>query len=484
MKTKTKIYLKRIPFPLLLLVLIMLTEHGANAAIFIDDTVKSIKDTSVVKVKKDTTMTTLPPVKKRFWRASGELMLAQIIPWSYNYFIRDADFAHISFKSIGHNLKPSSWEWDDNNFTTNQIGHPYQGSLYYSAFRSNGYSFWQAAPAAFAGSFMWEVAGETHNPAPNDFINTSLGGIALGEMSYRVANRIINERQHGFKRQMSEVFGFLINPMNGFNRIIDGKWGRVSTAPETDLDTANLVAEIDLGARQISEKNQDLFERGRIGWYARARVLYGDPYRESKTPFNNFDVTVELGKDDTARLNTVRVNGLLSSWEIKSNMKVEHLLSLTMNYDFYHNQAFEYGAQSVNLTVYSEYDTNEKLKFFTRAGAGVVILAAVPDAYLYYGEGRNYDYGSGVSIIANGGVSINNRWTGRLAYQGGWFETLNGSHSSYFLHAFAGEARYRIFNRVSAGAEGGAFILHGYYRDYDDINKKYPFIRLSIGVRI
>src|SRR5204862_1679458 len=36
-------------------------------------------------------------IKKRFWRAAGELMLAQVIPWAYNYYVRDAEFAHISW---------------------------------------------------------------------------------------------------------------------------------------------------------------------------------------------------------------------------------------------------------------------------------------------------------------------------------------------------------------------------------------------------
>src|SRR3954462_14518223 len=63
--------------------------------------------------------------KKRFWRGSWELMLVQVIPWSFNYFVRDAEFAKITWESIAHNLKLSSWEWDDNNFKTNQFAHPY-----------------------------------------------------------------------------------------------------------------------------------------------------------------------------------------------------------------------------------------------------------------------------------------------------------------------------------------------------------------------
>jgi hypothetical protein len=183
--------------------------------------------------------------KKRFWRASGELLLVEIIPWSYNYFVRDAEFAKISWESIGHNLQFKNWEWDDNNFKTNQIAHPYHGNLYFNSFRTNGYSFWQSVPAAFAGSYLWEVVGETHPPAPNDLINTSVGGITLGEMTFRLSNMIVDNRQRGFNRQMREVFGFLVNPLNGFNRIIDGRWGRYNVnAP--DRVPSQFVSEIDL----------------------------------------------------------------------------------------------------------------------------------------------------------------------------------------------------------------------------------------------
>jgi hypothetical protein len=440
--------------------------------------VKTITDTAIVKAK-DTVV-----VKKRFWRASGEFMLAQIIPWSYNYFVRDAPFAHVTFSSIWHNLHPSSWEWDDNNFTTNQIAHPYQGNLYFNAFRSNGYSFWQAAPASFVGSFMWEIAGETHNPAPNDFINTSMGGVILGEMTYRISNRIINKKQRGFNRQADEVLGFMIDPMNGLNRLINGQWGRVSNTPLTSLDTMAISGEFDFGAREISEDNSGTFTKGKTGWYARMRLLYGSPFTPSKIPFNNFDIKVELGADDTAKLNNVSVNGLLTSWELKNNDRVDHVLSLTANYDFYHNSSFEYGSQAVNLSIYSKFNTSEGVSFTTRIGAGAVILAAVPDAYLYYGEGRNYDYGPGFSLIGQGGVLIDNRFAAIFGYKGGWFVTLNGSNSTYFLHSLTGELRYRMFGPVSIGAEAGYFILQGNYSDHPDIDKKYPYLRASIGYKI
>ena len=37
------------------------------------------------------------------------------------------------------------------------------------------------------GSGTWEYFGETNHASLNDFINTTLGGIALGEMFHRAA---------------------------------------------------------------------------------------------------------------------------------------------------------------------------------------------------------------------------------------------------------------------------------------------------------
>ena len=49
------------------------------------------------------------------------------------------------------------WVWDLDDFTVNQIGHPYQGSNYFTAGRANGLSFYESAAVAAFGSSTWEV---------------------------------------------------------------------------------------------------------------------------------------------------------------------------------------------------------------------------------------------------------------------------------------------------------------------------------------
>ena len=423
---------------------------------------------------------TVTPVKKRFVRAAGELVVTELLPWSYNRFARKAEFAKVNFKSIGENLKPSNWEWDDNNFKTNQFAHPYHGNLYFSSFRSNGYNFWQSAPAAFAGSFLWEIAGETHRPAPNDFINTSFGGISLGEMTYRLSNKIVNTRATGLKRQFQEAMGLLVNPLNGLNRIINGQWGRVYGIRDT---SNNITGYLNIGLRHFDIKSREEHTKGNNELYLRLRLQYGDKYKESNIPFQHFTAQIEAGGGDSTYLNTVQVTGALKTWKLREDSSQQHLYSVTMNYDFIKNNAFEYGAQSFLFKLLSDWKRTGRTRIYTEIGSGIVVLGAVPDKYLYYGEGRNYDYGPGITVAASATINYHQLFEAELNYKGSRFKTLNGSESTYILNTLSADIRAFLTSRISLAAGIGQFTLNGFYKDQSNVAELYPFARFSAGYK-
>jgi len=414
---------------------------------------------------------------KHFGRAAIELGAAEILPWTWDKFLKKADYANITWKTVGNNFKPNSWTWDDDNFQTNQFGHPFHGSQFYNAFRSNGYSFWESAPATVIGSYIWESTAENQPPAVNDLINTSFGGIVLGEMTYRLANKIANNQQTGFRRQLSETFALLINPANGINRILDGKWGK--PARNLQRDSSQITAEFDVGARTFNRESSNILHNKNYGWYGHAKLLYGTAYKDYETPFSNIAINVEVGKDDSSLVNMVSVYGSLKGWEIKSNEKLQHLLVLSANYDFLHNSAFFYGGQSVKANFLSEYDLSKKTKITSSFGAGPILLAAIPDPYLRLPHGRNYDYGPGVAFNAGGQLVLLNRLTYGINYRGGWTVTENGHPSHYFLHAVSSEITLNVIKGFAFSAESGYFALHGVYKDYANVDKNYPYLRLS-----
>ena len=412
--------------------------------------------------------------KKNFGNAAGQLVLAEVLPWSFDRYIRNRPYARISLESAWYNLSPLHWAWDADDFGTNEFAHPYHGSNFFSAFRVNGYSFWQSVPAAFTGSYLWETFGENEYPSPNDFINTGFGGVVLGEMTFRLSKRIVDNHSTGFKRQASEVLALLINPMNGFRRIVDKKWGKVSPN-SAEHDSSKVYGEFDAGIRNFNPNRTG----SSFGYYGHIRMLYGNPFENYRKPFSNISINIEFGNDDSSKVNMVNVHGSLAGWALGSTSdRATHLAILSANYDYIRNEAFYYSAQSIKLNLFSDFGSGHKIKLNTVFGIGPVILAAVPDVYEY--RGRRYSYGSGLSANSTIGINMNNRFFITTNYRGSFIKTLNGNPSHYYLHAVSGEIRYRLIKNVSAGFEPGFFNLTGHYKYNPDVYQTYPYWRFFI----
>ncbi|MGP1679275.1 MAG: DUF3943 domain-containing protein [Burkholderiales bacterium] len=123
-----------------------------------------------------------------------------------------------TWSSTSRNLH-SSWVVDDDPFRTNQLGHPYAGSIYHGFARSAGLNYWEALAYTFAGSALWETAGETVPPSRNDQINTGIGGTFLGEALFRLSNLVL-EHGDGTHRVLRELGAAAISPSTGFNRLV------------------------------------------------------------------------------------------------------------------------------------------------------------------------------------------------------------------------------------------------------------------------
>ncbi len=114
-------------------------------------------------------------LKRVPWRATAEIIGVNLFVGSFNRYVANQDFAKINFKTIKRNFKVGP-VWDTDKFSTNLVAHPYHGSLYFNAARSNGMNFWQSLPYTLGGSFMWEFFMETEPPSINDLIATTIGG--------------------------------------------------------------------------------------------------------------------------------------------------------------------------------------------------------------------------------------------------------------------------------------------------------------------
>ncbi len=124
-----------------------------------------------------------------------------------------------NLSSIRHNLH-SSWVVDSDPFKTNQLGHPYQGSMYHGFARSAGLNYWESLGYTFAGSALWEIAGEKTPPSRNDQIATGIGGTFLGEVLFGLSNLVLEHDD--LPPLWRELGAAAVSPATGFNRLAFG----------------------------------------------------------------------------------------------------------------------------------------------------------------------------------------------------------------------------------------------------------------------
>jgi hypothetical protein len=110
-------------------------------------------------------------VRAPIWQPATQVLGINLLFMGFNRYVAKAEYGYVSFDTWKHNLKTGP-EWDTDQFGINFIGHPFQGTLYFNAARSHGYSYWQSLPFAVDGSLTWEYFGENTLPSYNDMIYT------------------------------------------------------------------------------------------------------------------------------------------------------------------------------------------------------------------------------------------------------------------------------------------------------------------------
>lgn len=120
---------------------------------------------------------------------------------------RDWDFSY-DWIGLRKKLSGSGYSFDTNNFDTNFITHPFAGTLYYSAARSNRMSVFESLLFAFMASAIWEYFGELRERASiNDLLSTPVAGLVLGETMLQLGLFFDRSCDSVANRTLGSVFG-------------------------------------------------------------------------------------------------------------------------------------------------------------------------------------------------------------------------------------------------------------------------------------
>lgn len=420
-----------------------------------------------------------PP--RRFWPALASLLVVQAIPASVNMFVRDAEWAQVSLQTIQNNLT-YPWEWDDNAFVNNQFSHPYQGNLYYNSARTNGYDFWASSLWAAGGSLMWECCFEAWAPSPNDFVNTTLGGIILGEALYRASRLPLDNTATGAGRTWREIGSLVLNPVSGVTRALRGEWGEVSANPPGWRPRV-VLGLLDIGYRSITQSvagSPD--EQGETQLNASFLLSYGDPVRDlRRQPFSYFAIRADLAGPKSGNvLNQLSARGNLASWPLDPASRNQ--VALFVEYDFFDNPAFTYGGTGAQAGLVTSFGAPGSTWWGqTQLLFNGVLLGAVASDYYAAVEGRNYDYGPGIGTILSGRVTYRDRWQVVAGYTGLSIWTVDGTPSSHYQDASVIELRYWTGSRIGFGGSYTAYSRHSSYDGFPEVDHFASFLRLFMS---
>jgi hypothetical protein len=396
---------------------------------------------------------------------------------------RGEETAKITPASWGDNLA-HGWEWDLNDFATNQIGHPYQGNNYYTAGRANGLSFWESSALAAFGSATWEYFGETNHASLNDFVNTTLGGIALGEMFHRAAWLIRDTRATGRGRLWREIAATAIDPLTGYNRFVSGDASRVTDKPPEFVPSTRSAL---TSAGALWRENGGTYETSP---FLELNLLYGDlTTGRSRNPYDAFAVRLDFGGGRA--FSEAHVRGRLISQPFR-----EGALQLTVSqgYQYNSNDAYQFGAQSVEVNVSTLKRLNARLSMFAIGWGGLTILGAVDSAPVVTGEAapspasaeeevnRDYDYGPGTNVGGVLRIDRDRRAVLTFSYELHHLHVLDGVRAEHLLQRARATVNVPIRGKLGAGVTGEFFDRRTYFQQagINDASFRFPQFRAFV----
>lgn len=414
--------------------------------------------------------------EKDFLLPAIEVIGLNLTVGAFNTYVSNEDFAKISFKTIGENFE-TGFVWDEDDYLTNQFLHPFHGANYFNAARSNGLEFWESTPYAIGGSLMWEFFMENEPPSYNDLVNTSVTGITFGEISYRVSNLIIDESTTGLERILRELTSTVINPMQGFNRLIKGDMWKSGTSNHP----ANYSIILSTGAHNV------FFENDISKTYAafRANLVYGNIYdvKNHNSPFEYFSLHGEVNIAEGDDIIGIFASGVLTDKKVDIFNNSNNIIGLYKEVDFLSNEVYKLTATSITGRLINRVDISSLVEMENNITVSGILMGGTNSQYAAE-EGKDYNLGPGASGSIGVKFLFDDYAEVYSNYKRYWIHTLAGADGEEFVGLLMTGINYHIFEKTTLGLEFLLYERYGEYEKYPDYSSSNAALRFYVKYSI
>jgi hypothetical protein len=327
-----------------------------------------------------------PPARKSALLPAIEIVgMDVLINLGSRVVTQDAALYQVTPATIRRNLR-RAWVVEDDPFEVNQFLHPYQGAMYHNIARSTGHGYWTSVAYTFAGSALWEIAGETTAPSKNDQIASGIAGSFLGEPLFRVSRMLLdrNGGKSGFWRVLGAT---MISPPAGINRAMFGdRFG--PPAPDV-LAASDIRIQLGVAAALTGDPRiPDLEWNEQLLGFSVDHGFPGDPKYRHARPFDYFRID---GLASSNRLASLTSRGLVAGKDFNAG-RSQGVWGLYGNYDYFAPDIFRLSSTALAFGATIQAWLSNSLALHGTALLGVGYTAA-QDA----GADSDGDYHYGVA---------------------------------------------------------------------------------------
>jgi hypothetical protein len=426
-----------------------------------------------------------PKYNKKYplWKPALQVVGLNVVLNVVDRTVLNLEFAKVDFSTWKRTTSAgfpwgSGWEWDQDRFGNNFFSHPITGCFYFNAARSNGYNFWESAPIVFAGSYMWKTFGENGTPEREDLINTTLDGIAVGEILYRLSSNILDDRSVGRERFFREVLAGIVDPVRGINRLLQGKSFRRTNKEVYQTEPLNIT--FFAGLHSVNNNSYKLFS-GQNDEMLNVQLDYGNPFEDRpRKPFDLFRFRTELNFGVGRKIvDNITGYGILFGKNATLG-KLDILFGGFQYYDYFDTKAFELSTIGLGGGLFTKLPLGKTTNLYTNFHLAVVPFAGssvgpVSDTSQF----RDYRFAYGMEGKIETSLTIGKYGTISMLYyyylihsfnNTGKDETVNGTLGTNVINMLKPRISVRLYRDLSIGVEHNVYFNNHSQRSYPTLH--------------